>query len=352
MPRPTLGASALTLLVPGLIVAITTITVVAAAAIAAPSIKVEPPNIDFGTMKQQETQSTEIIITNQGDVPLQIREIEASCGCTTTQLVDPVLAPGTTTRLEITFNSKKYSGQQTNVISIHSNDPRQPLFEVMVSAFVDVPIITDPKVPQLGFARSRQGETFTKYYTFTATKAPELEIELVRHKRDLFAIEVINGYEDNPQKSALEITIPARMPVGSHRDIIRVGTNIEEMPTFDIELRCNILLDLIASKESIRYKYVKPGQELRKERVIIRPFQRGTEFSVTAAEIDIPGMEVTFKETVPRTETFVWVTGTALATNDEHVVASEGRITGTLKIYTDLKTLPVIEVPVSYMLRI
>ncbi|MBN4057115.1 hypothetical protein JYU19_02280, partial [bacterium AH-315-J21] len=43
--------------------------------------------------------------------------------CTTTRLQRDVLAPDSSARLTITFNTEKFSGQQSRFVEIHSTDP-------------------------------------------------------------------------------------------------------------------------------------------------------------------------------------------------------------------------------------
>jgi hypothetical protein len=327
------------------------IALTAAVAQAGPIVKIEPNYLDFGVMKQHESRSAEVIISNVGDQPLKIREVKASCGCTTTALAKDLLQPGESVPLQIDFSSKSFSGKQTKVVEIYTDDPRHGYLEVLVQAYVKLELIIDPPKKKIEFARSRQGQKLTKQVTFTATEQPTLELDLKRYNADMFDLEVINGYEGNPQVSVLIVTVAEDMPAGRHRDIAQLTTNIPETPKVDIELRCQIVHDLILSRDDIRFRYVVAGQHLRTNLRVV-PFEPGTRFEVTGAEIDVPGLTVSVEERVPNAETVVLIEGQAIATDDERAVAAKGRLKGTLKIYTDLASQPVIEVPVSYLLRI
>ena len=327
------------------------IALTAAVAQAGPIVRIEPNHLDFGVMKQHESRSAEVIISNVGDQPLKIREIKASCGCTTTALAKDLLQPGESVPLKIDFSSKTFSGDQTKVVEIYTDDPRQGYLEVLVQAHVKVALMIDPLKKKIEFARSRQGQKLTKQVTFTATEQPILELDLKRYNPDMFDLEIINGYEGNPQVSVLIVTVAEDMPAGKHRDIAQLTTNIPETPKVDIELRCQIVHDLILSRDDIKFRYVVAGQQLR-TRLRIVPFERGIQFVVTGAEIDVPGLTAAVEELVPNAETMILIDGQAIATDDERAVAAKGRLKGTLKIYTDLASQPVIEVPVSYLLRI
>jgi hypothetical protein len=327
------------------------IVLTVATAQAGPIARVEPNHLDFGVMKQNETRSAEVVISNDGDAVLEIREINAACGCTTTALAKRVLEPGESVPLTIDFASKSFVGKQLKTVEIITNDPSNGLLDVLVQADVTVPLLIEPTRKRLVFARSRQGEVHTKQVTFTATEQPRLEVELKRHDAQLFDLKVFNEYEGNPQVAVLEVTVGPDMPTGKQRDIVQLNTNIPDMPKVDIELACQVVHDLVLNKDEVKFRYVKAGQSLSTSLRVV-PFERGTQFKVTGAEIDVPGLEVAIEERTPNRETLVRLSGQAIASDDERAVATKGRIKGTLIIYTDLASQPVIEVPVSYLLRL
>ena len=72
---------------------------------------------------------------------------------------------------------------------------------------------------------------------------------------------------------------------------------------------------------------------------------------MTGAEIDLPEISLEVIETLPNAETKVLMTGAPIASTDPRAVEANGRIKGTLRIFTDLPKTPVVEVPVTYMVR-
>ena len=59
----------------------------AATAAAAQSVTVTPNQYDFGTMKQQEIRTTQVVISNDGGGLLIIEDVDADCGCTVPKLL-------------------------------------------------------------------------------------------------------------------------------------------------------------------------------------------------------------------------------------------------------------------------
>jgi len=311
-------------------------------------ISIDPQSFDFGDMKQQQTKVGIVTVTNEGAAMLMIEDVHADCGCTVPTLTDNTLGPGESTQIEITFNSKKFNGTVIKTVNITSNDPINPVVDIMIKAKVHTSLIIDPVSQRVGFSRSVQGQVFTKTVTFTAVDLPKLEIQATKTRKNLFQVETVNGYQDDPKVSTLQITVPADMEPGRHRDHVRVKTNIEDMPTVDIEMQAWITQNLTASPEQVSFRYKKSFMQT----VRISPFEKGTEYKVTGAEIDLPEISVEVLETIPNQETKVILTGKPISSTDPRAVETKGHIKGTLIIHTNLADTPVIRIPVTYMVRL
>lgn len=315
---------------------------------AAQVISIDPTSFDFGDMKQQQTKTGIVTVTNEGAGLLRIEDVKAECGCTVPVLATNTLAPGESTQIEITFDSKKFHGTVIKAVNITSNDPNNAVVDVIIKANVHAALLIDPISQRVGFTRSLQGETFTKNVTFTATEIPKLEIQAPKSRKGLFEVATINGFEGNPQVSVLQVILPADMEPGRHRDNIRVMTNIEDMPTVDIVTQAWVSQSLIVSPELVSFRYKKSFNKS----IRVSPFVKGTEFKVTGAEIDLPEIKVEVLETIPNQETKVIMTGEPISSTDPRVLEAKGKIKGTLIIHTDLADSPVIKIPVTYMVRL
>lgn len=98
----------------------------AADASGSPSLFVENPVFDFGKVSEGEVVSHVFEIRNTGQEPLLITSHHAVCGCTSTILDDSEVMPGKTTRLEMRFDTTGFSGAESKVVRVNSNDPKSP----------------------------------------------------------------------------------------------------------------------------------------------------------------------------------------------------------------------------------
>lgn len=320
---------------------------VAALPAAGQVISISPQAYDFGQMNQQESRTTFIEVKNEGAGLLVIESVEADCGCTVPTLTVKQLVPGESTQIEVRFDSKKFNGKVHKTVQIHSNDPMNPVVDFMITAEVMTALIVDPANQRLGFARAPVGIEQAGRVTFEATELAQLEISADNSRKGVFTVRTVNGIDGDPRKAALEVVLPAKAPSGRLRDNVRVKTNVPDNEYVDIELSAWRYEALATSPEEVNFRY----KTSFRQDVRVAPNEKGTEFKVTGAEIDLPGITVTVDETLPNAETMVRLSGVPIPADDPRAVETNGRIEGTLTIHTNLVELPTLTVPVRYMVR-
>jgi hypothetical protein len=104
-----------------------------------PRIRVEPEAFDFGKALPDKTLRKEFTLSNFGDAALVIENVSTTCGCTAALASDTKLAPGASTVLRVSLETRSYSGKLERQVLVRSNDPKTPLLTVKVSATVEAP---------------------------------------------------------------------------------------------------------------------------------------------------------------------------------------------------------------------
>ncbi len=107
-----------------------------AEAIGFPRIEVKKRTWDFGTVPPRGKVTHGFLIKNAGRDSLCLVKVRITCSCATAPLEKKVLAPGDTTRLEVTFDSRGFFGPVSRVLYLQSNDSAEPMLELGVSATV------------------------------------------------------------------------------------------------------------------------------------------------------------------------------------------------------------------------
>lgn len=124
---------------------------------AAPVIRVEHPVHNFGTITQGNKIDHTFIIRNSGDSPLKIVNIRPACGCTAANATVPLVSPGKSSEVKVTFNSANFFGTVTKTIAVETNDPSKPVYTLTLTGTVSEEVAVTPK--QLNLGQIKAGTT-------------------------------------------------------------------------------------------------------------------------------------------------------------------------------------------------
>ncbi|NUN68189.1 MAG: DUF1573 domain-containing protein [Bacteroidetes bacterium] len=138
-------------------------------AAAQPAVKLSGILFDLGPIFHGDVKQVPLVITNTGDQPLRILGVETSCGCTSAKQPAEFIAPGASDSVIISFNSLGFSGRITKIVTIRTNDPRQPYSEARITGTVTSVLETVPPMQVVNFGGSPVGTTTTVDITFRNT---------------------------------------------------------------------------------------------------------------------------------------------------------------------------------------
>lgn len=316
-----------------------------------PAIIVSPDSFDFGTLDQEQVRTAEVTITNAGGAPLEILKLETTCGCTAAQPAKMLLEPGESTPLTITFDSKRFMGEQHKSVIIHTNDPTEPTAEVKVTAFVHAPLIFTPQWRSVGFGMGRAAEMRPQTITVMSPDVETLDVQVAEMDPKLLAVAVSDSPKGDPREKQLTFTVQPGAPAGVFRELAVFRTNVPGAATFDLEVGGDVQADVSLTPDRHNFRYVASGQVLKRTFFLKKP--KESAFKVVQASVDLPGFEVTeIKESQHTGNVEITVQGTPLAASDERAVAADGRLRGTLTVVTDEPGGKTYESVIMYMLRI
>jgi len=118
-------------------------------------ISFEETNHDFGTLNEGDIVKFVYHFTNTGEVPLVIKRIKASCGCTVPSnwKKEPIM-PGEKSAFTVKFNTRSKINKQHKVLTIYANT-----LKGMERAYFVANVIPDPKMEK---ARKERRERMMK----------------------------------------------------------------------------------------------------------------------------------------------------------------------------------------------
>jgi hypothetical protein len=97
---------------------------------------VDPFTLDFGRIKQGEVVKHGFTLKNDSATVLNIKSVNTSCGCTISKSQKNKLEPGESTVIEVSFNSKGYSGPVTQYVYVNTDSADNPLVRFTIKAEV------------------------------------------------------------------------------------------------------------------------------------------------------------------------------------------------------------------------
>jgi len=121
---------------------------------AAQSINISRPSYDFGTIPQGQKVEHVFIVMNSGDMPLSLKGIRPSCGCTAAQASSRVIQPGKLSEIKVTFNSANFFGLIHKTIAVESDDPKSPVSTLSLNGKVIEEIFVNPRQLSLGVIKA------------------------------------------------------------------------------------------------------------------------------------------------------------------------------------------------------
>ncbi|MFH1701409.1 MAG: DUF1573 domain-containing protein [Candidatus Zixiibacteriota bacterium] len=113
--------------------------IMAVSVVAQPDMKIDGETFDFGFVPQQAKVAHVFWLKSIGDTTLYIKTVKPSCGCTKAPLEKELVEPGDSSRLEITFSTRKYSGNVNKAIKMTTN-----VNDSVQNIYVKANVFTDP----------------------------------------------------------------------------------------------------------------------------------------------------------------------------------------------------------------
>jgi hypothetical protein len=103
----------------------------------APRLKWSTSTLDFGRVKQNQSITREVSVSNIGKSVLELRSVQGNCECITATADKNSLKPGESTSVKITFNQEDRKGTQQKAVTIYSNDPQAPVQRFTFTVYIE-----------------------------------------------------------------------------------------------------------------------------------------------------------------------------------------------------------------------
>lgn len=216
-------------------------------------IAADPASIDFGRQRQDKKVSATVKLTNTGKAPLSIVHVAADCSCTAATPEVKELAPGQSTNMEVSFETRSYQGEVHRRVTVETSDGTivVPL-QALVSAFDHwtVPAAIAIMPP------SNRGAESKAVVALDYTAEGTAEVKSLESSVPWIAAEVT---EHNQNSFKITLTKAANAPAGNHQFSVKVHTTDEHEPELNMPGFASIYSSLVVRPSPVLLPTGKVG---------------------------------------------------------------------------------------------
>jgi hypothetical protein len=256
---------------------------------AQPQIQFETVEYDYGTIKEEDgPQKGVFVFTNNGNEPLRIVSVRASCGCTASNYTREEVAPGAKGMVEATYNPANRPGRFAKSLSVTTNDPQNSTVGLIIKGDVTPKPKTkaDNYPSKIGNLRFKTNHVALQQITNKEVRSDTLKvynegkqpitINTVKENSDFISISNLPLTLQHDEEGYLILTYDAskRNDFGYVFDRFHFETNDVELPEKLMYVSANILYDfsnmsdkdkqrapkIVFENETYQYGKVKSGE--------------------------------------------------------------------------------------------
>ena len=296
---------------------------------------------NFGNVKQGVEVTHKFQVKNEGTAPLLLDRIDFDLPGLTAKFKAEI-PPGGEGFIQVDWNTTSFFGPVDLEAKLSSNDPAKPKFTFTLSGSVDPVIEVDPM--------------WGAYIALYPDEKKEKTLRIINHEEQPLEISSLEKQgthftaslkEVQPGKSYdLTITVPAGTPLGRYEEALLLHTNHPKFSEVPVGVNVLVMRDLHAFPESVDFKGIDLSILKQNPKLIDNLFEnvivenRRGDFEIKGIQTDVPFVKITQAPPSGRSSRFkldIQVLKEKLA---------PGKISGSIRVATDVKESPEITIPV------
>jgi len=227
-----------------------------------PVISLGSQIFDFGTVAQGAKVVHEFDIKNSGTADLVIQRLSPSCGCTATQLTTPVVKPGATEKVRVTFDTSGFLGDKVKTVLIASNDSENPEKIFTIKGHIVTGFSVEPSRVDFGeISPSSSLSSRQREITFSVAEGSELKITKISSLSNYLVASPVVTQEN---KAVVRVEILPTVPKGEFRDRIIFELDGGKRAAVNVPVNASVKGDLRLSAGTLSFGVVEGTQPLER----------------------------------------------------------------------------------------
>jgi len=211
----------------------------------------EIPKHDFGEIIEGQRVTHEFVVKNVGDEILEIRKINASCGCTAAQPDKDKLAPGESTKIKVHFDSSNRQGKQVKYVYVMTNDKSNPQIRLEFTCDIQPRNVTNTKdvsgarliitPAKFDFGNVKGGSVVSTNIFLKNIGNSQLKINSVNNSCDCFKTTLNATTLNQNENAVMKLDFDTSKRSGKFTRTITISANDSVEPNQTIVIFANII---------------------------------------------------------------------------------------------------------------
>jgi hypothetical protein len=187
----------------------------------APKIEVASPMYDFGTVIEGTPVQHVFTIRNAGGADLIIKAVHTSCGCTVAKPTKVKLAPGDSSELAATFDTRFEKGHRWRTITVYTNDPSNPATTLTMGG--EIKVLVEAVPSEVSFGTVRRGTEQNRQVKLVYAGEGPLHLNSIASASPNIKVSTVPTKGDSASQ-VVEISLLKTMPAGPFYDTVQLVT--------------------------------------------------------------------------------------------------------------------------------
>lgn len=204
-------------------------------AFATPRIVCDASTHDFGEAVSGSLVEHDYVVRNDGDTSLEIVSVRASCGCTAVNASQNIVPPGQTASIHARLDLSGRTGLQMKTITVTSNDPRNPSFQLVLRGTAVRPLSANPAAVYFGQIPAR--DTLSRTVEIVSSAPVSVTAFRLANATPGLSVEPLDPPSAAPSTShSFRLTATPDLAPGLFQDTLVVDTDGALQPSVSVPL--------------------------------------------------------------------------------------------------------------------
>ncbi|MBU3947419.1 MAG: DUF1573 domain-containing protein [Proteobacteria bacterium] len=207
------------------------------------------------------------------------------------------IPPGGDGKIKVTFKTSNKSGERTQIITIATDDPENPVIRLKVRAEVEVKL--EAKPDRINFGQIKKGtEPLPQYVSLNGEDKDTTEILSVSSKNKHIKVEIASpDSADRHKPQRVKVSVLPGMEVGKFMDKITIKTDHKTMEVLSATLYGEVIGNIAVIPNYLSFGMFKRGEKHEKSvRLRSTPRVSFNILDVKSTTPDVKAKLITIKE--------------------------------------------------------